>query len=124
MLTSRIIESAIQIHRALGPGLLESAYFACLMRNLTEAQLPLEAQRTIPLVYKNLLLDCAYRADLVVDESVVIEVKAVEAFLPIHSQQLYTYLRIGNHPVGLLLNFGASTMKAGIKRIVNQFPDT
>ena len=68
-------------------------------------------------------IECAYRADLVVEESVLVEVKAIEAFAPIHSQQLYTYLRLGNYPVGLLLNFNAPTMKAGIKRIVNRFPD-
>jgi len=122
-LTSCIIESAIQIHRALGPGLLERAYLACLTRHMVEARLPIRVQQPIPLIYRGLRIDCAYRADLVIEESVLVEVKAIEACLPIHSQQLYTYLRLGNYPVGLLLNFGASTMKAGIKRIVNHFPD-
>jgi len=121
--TSRIIEAAIAIHRQLGPGLLESAYLTCLTRDVTEAGLPFETQRPIPLVYESLKVDCAYRADLVVDGSVLVEVKAVEAIAPIHIQQVYTYLRLGDYPVGLLLNFGAKTMTAGIKRIVNRFPD-
>jgi GxxExxY protein len=122
-ITSRIIDSAIAIHRALGPGLLESAYLKCLTRDLADAQLPFQTQHSIPLVYKGLSIDCAYRADLIVEGHVLVEVKAVETFAPIHSQQLYTYLRLGNYPVGLLLNFGAPMMKDGIKRIVNHFPD-
>lgn len=122
-LTSCIIKSAIEIHRAFGPGLLESAYVACLKRDLMDAQIPVKAQQAIPLVYRNLRISCAYRADLVVDGCVLVEVKAIEVCLPIHSQQLYTYLRLGNYPVGLLLNFGAGTMKAGIRRMVNHFPD-
>jgi len=122
--TSRIIESAIEIHRTLGPGLLESTYLTCLARDLADAQLPVRTQQAIPLVYKGISIDCAYRADLVVDDHVLVEVKAIEAFAPIHSQQVLTYLRLGNYPVGLLLNFGATTMKAGIKRMVNQCPDT
>ena len=121
-ITSRIIESAIEIHRALGPGLLESTYLTCLTRDLADAQLPVRTQQAIPLVYKGASIDCAYRADLIVDGHVLVEVKAIEAFAPIHSQQLLTYLRLGNYRVGLLLNFGAPTMKAGIKRIVNHFP--
>jgi GxxExxY protein len=102
--TSRITATAIGIHRALGPGLLERAYLTCLARDLTEARVPFETQRAIPLVYKNLRVECAYRADLVVDGSVLVEVKAIEAVAPVHIQQVYTYLRLGNHPVGLLLN--------------------
>lgn len=123
-ITSRIIESAIEIHRAFGPGLLESSYLGCLTHDLTAARLAVRTQLPIPLIYKSFSIDCAYRADLIVDEHVLVEVKAIEAFAPIHSQQLLTYLRLGNYPVGLLLNFGAPTMKAGIKRIVNHFPDT
>jgi GxxExxY protein len=103
--------------------LLESAYLTCLTRDLANARVRIERQKAVPLIYKDVRIDCAYRADLVVEESVVVEVKAIEAFAPIHSQQLYTYLRLGSYPVGLLLNFNASTMKAGIKRIVNRFPD-
>jgi GxxExxY protein len=122
-LTSRIIEAAIEIHRQLGPGLLESAYLTCMIRDLTEARLPLEIQRAIPLVYKGVTADCAYRADLIVDRCVLIEVKAMAAVAPIHVQQVYTYLRLGNYPVGLLLNFGEKTMKAGIRRVLNGYLD-
>ena len=122
-ITSRIIEAAIEIHRELGPGLLESAYLTCLTRDLTDAHVPLETQHAIALVYKGVKVECAYRADLVVDRRVLVEVKAIEAVAPVHIQQVYTYLRLGNYPVGLLLNFGANTMKAGIKRVVNGFPD-
>lgn len=120
-ITSRIIEAAIEIHRQLGPGLLESAYLTCLIRDLTEARLPLETQRAIPLVYKGVTADCAYRADLIVDRCVLVEVKATEAIAPIYVQQVYTYLRLGEYPVGLLLNFGEKTMKAGIKRVLNGY---
>jgi len=122
-LTSSVLDAAIRIHRALGPGLLENAYLACLVYELTEAKLRIERQRAVPLVYKGVTVDCAYRADLVVEGCVLIEVKAQESLAPIHSRQLQTYLRLGKYPVGLLLNFGAPTMKDGIKRIVNGFPD-
>ena len=122
-LTSSVLDAAIRIHRALGPGLLENAYLSCLVLELTEAKLRIERQRAVPLVYKGVTINCGYRADLVVDRSVLIEVKAVEALAPIHIQQLQTYLRLGDYRVGLLLNFGAPTMKAGIKRVVNRFPD-
>jgi GxxExxY protein len=122
-ITSIILSAAIGIHRALGPGLLESAYLTCLVHELVAAQLRIERQKALPLVYRGVTIECSYRADLVVEESVLIEVKALETLAPIHSQQLYTYLRLGNFPVGLLLNFGAPTMKAGIKRIVNGFPE-
>jgi GxxExxY protein len=122
-ITSIILSAAIGIHRALGPGLLESAYLTCLVHELVAAQLRIERQKALPLVYRGVTIECSYRADLVVEESVLIEVKALETLAPIHSQQLYTYLRLGNFPVGLLLNFGAPTMKAGIKRMVNGFPE-
>jgi len=122
-LTSSVLDAAIRIHRALGPGLLESAYLACLEYELTEAQLRIERQRAVPLVYRVVRIDCGFRADIVVESSVLIEVKAQEAIAPIHTRQLQTYLRLGQYPVGLLLNFGAPTMRAGIKRIVNNFPD-
>ncbi len=122
-LTSSVLDAAIRIHRALGPGLLESAYFACLEYELTEAKLRIERQRGVPLVYKGVRIECGFRADIVIEGSVLIEVKAQEAVAPIHIRQLQTYLRLGQYPVGLLLNFGAPTMKAGIKRVVNNFPD-
>jgi GxxExxY protein len=122
-LTSTIIATAIEIHQALGPGLLESAYLTCLCRDLVDRRLRVEVQKAIPLQYRDVKVECAYRADLVVEAGVLIEVKALDTFAAIHSQQVRTYLRLGQYPVGLLLNFGAPTMKAGIKRIVNNFPD-
>jgi len=122
-LTSSVLDAAIRIHRTLGPGLLESAYLTCLEYELTEAKLRIERQRAVPLVYRGIRINCGFRADLVVERSVLIEVKAQEALAPIHFRQVQTYLRLGEYPVGLLLNFGAPTMKAGIKRIVNGFPD-
>jgi len=122
-LTSTILEAAIRIHRTLGPGLLESAYLACLTYELTSAHLRIEAQKAVPLVYRGVRIECAYRADLVIEGSVLVEVKALDAVALIHSRQLHTYLRLGGYPVGLLLNFGAPTMKEGIRRIVNGFPE-
>jgi GxxExxY protein len=122
-ITHTILSNAIAIHRALGPGLLESAYLTCLTRDLADAHVRIETQKAIPLVYRNVRIECAYRADLVVEGSVLVEVKTVDAFAPIHDQQLNTYLRLGDYRVGLLLNFAAPTMKEGIRRIVNRFPD-
>ena len=122
-LTSAIISAAIAVHRALGPGLLEGAYLACLCCELQEAGLQFELERAVPLVYKSVRLDCAYRMDLVVEDCVVVEVKALESLAPIHPRQVLTYMRLFGAPVGLILNFGARTMREGIKRVVNEFPD-
>lgn len=121
-LTETIIGAAIRIHRALGPGLLESAYVACLAYELKEAGLHFESQQAVPLVYGNLSLPCAYRADLLVERCVLLEVKALDAISPLHVRQLRTYLRLADCRVGLLLNFGALTMREGITREVNRFP--
>jgi GxxExxY protein len=121
-ITSTILSAAIDIHRALGPGLLESAYLTCLIHELVAARMQIERQKAVPLVYREVRIDCAYRADFVVDGNVLIEVKALDVLAPIHIRQLQTYLRLGKYPVGLLLNFGAPTMKEGIKRVVNGFP--
>jgi len=120
--TSNIIQSAIRVHQTVGPGLLESAYLACLCFELTSAGVPIETQKALPLVYRGVTIDCAYRADLVVNGMVLVEVKALDSLAPIHSRQLLTYLRVAKCPVGLLLNFGAPTMREGIKRVVNGFP--
>lgn len=122
-LTSRIIASAVDVHRALGPGLLESAYLACLTHDLRTHGVKVEQQRPLALTYRDLRIDCAYRPDLIVDDAVIVEVKALDALAPVHSRQLYTYLRLADCRVGLILNFGAQTMKSGIKRIVNRFPE-
>jgi GxxExxY protein len=121
-LTAAIIAAAIRVHRQLGPGLLENAYQGCLCYELHAAGLNHELQKPLPLRYKGVTIDCAYRVDLMVERQVLVEVKALDALLPIHSRQLLTYLRLAACPVGLLLNFGASTMKAGMKRIVHEFP--
>jgi len=122
-ITSTIVESAIRIHRTVGPGILEKAYFGCLCYELVSAGLKMQTQKELPLVYQGVKIDCAYRVDLIVEETVIVEVKAIESFAPIHSRQLLTYLRIAQLPVGLLLNFGALTMREGIKRVVNDFKE-
>jgi len=121
-ITSAIIARAIDIHRELGPGLLENAYLSCLCYELHRAGLRFDLQKAIPLIYHSVTIDCAYRADLIVESFVIVEVKALESIAPIHSRQLFTYLKLADCPVGLILNFGAQTMKAGITRVVNGFP--
>lgn len=117
-LTDRIIGLAIEVHRTLGPGLLESVYEECLAHELTQAHIPFQRQVSRPVVYKNVPLDCGYRMDLVVDEAVVVELKTVEKLLPIHDAQLLTYLRLSGCSVGLLLNFNTPMLKNGLKRLV------
>jgi GxxExxY protein len=121
-ITSVIIECAIHVHRALGPGLLESAYLVCLCFELTKAGVSIEVQTALPLVYQGVRVDCAYRADLIVQGIVIVEVKSQNSLAPIHVRQLLTYLRLAECPAGLLLNFGARTMKDGVKRVLNGFP--
>ena len=122
-ITSTIIAAAINVHRALGPGLLESAYLACLSYELKATGLGVEVQKPLSLIYRGVQIDCVYRADLIVDGVVLVEVKAMEDLATVHSRQLNTYLRLAECPVGLLLNFGAPTMREGIKRVVNKFPE-
>jgi len=122
--TSHIIKASIDIHRALGPGLLENVYRLCLAYELTHSGLHVEQERSIPLRYKDAIIDCAYRVDLDVANSVLVEVKAVDSIAPIHLRQLSTYLRLADYRVGLLMNFGAGVMKDGIYRLVNGFPRT
>ncbi len=117
-LTRKIIGAAIEVHRALGPGLLESAYQVCLARELTLQGIPFESEVPIPVVYKGVNLDAGYRADLIVDGKVVIELKAVESLLPVHEAQLLTYLKLTNCKVGLLINFNVPVLKDGIIRRV------
>ena len=118
-ITSPINAAAIRIHRAIGPGLLEKAYWGCLCFELHSAGLRIETQKALPLVYRGVNIDCAYRADLIVEGLVIVEVKALNGLVPIHRRQLLTYLRLANCPLGLLLDFGGETMKAGIKRVIN-----
>ena len=117
-LTQQIIGAAIEVHRALGPGLLESAYEACLCRELALRQIPFERQVQLPVSYKGVEVDCGYRLDLLVGGGVPVELKAVEQLLPIHEAQVLSYLRLGGWQVGLLINFHMPVLKQGIKRIV------
>ena len=117
-LTKEIIGAAIEVHRVLGPGLLESAYEQCLCRELTLRKIPFERQVYLPVEFKGLRLDCGYRIDLLVARRVVLEIKAIESLLPIHEAQLLTYLRLGGWKVGLLINFNVTVLKDGIRRRV------
>ena len=117
--TREIIAAAIEVHRVLGPGLLESAYSTCLQRELHTRNLAFATERRIPLVYKGATLDCGYRLDLLVKEVVVVEVKAVATLLPIHQAQLLTYLRLADLPVGLVINFEVDRLVNGVKRVIN-----
>jgi len=123
-ITRRIIGAAIEVHRRLGPGLLESAYEACLAYELRQLAFKIEQQKPLPFVYKDVKLDCGYRLDLVVEDSVIVEVKAIEQLAPIHDAQLLSYLRLSGKTVGLLINFHVRVLKNGLKRIVNDFPDS
>jgi GxxExxY protein len=123
-ITERIIGAAIEVHRALGPGLLESAYEACLAYELATQGLGVERQKPLPIVYRDVTLDCGYRIDLLVDGAVIVEIKAVDRLAPIHDAQVLSYLRLSGLNVGLLINFNLKLLKKGIRRLVNEFPDT
>lgn len=114
--TEAVIGAAIEVHRTLGPGLLESAYCECLCRELSVRGVPFEREKPLPLEYKGVRLECGYRLDLLVANSVVIEVKAIETIAPVHEAQLLTYLRLGGWHVGLLINFNVAVLKQGIRR--------
>lgn len=118
-LTSQIIGAAIEVHKALGPGLLESAYEECLCHELSLRGISFRKQVEIPVVYKGLKLDCGYKMDVLVNEIVVVELKAVERIHPVCEAQLLTYLKIADKPVGLLINFHVPVLKDGIKRMKN-----
>jgi GxxExxY protein len=117
-LTQAIIGAAIEVHRVLGPGLLESAYEECLCHELSLRGLAYERQVPLPVVYKGVRLDCGYRMDIVVEGRVVVELKTVETLLPVHEARLLTHLRLSSRRVGLLFNFNAETLKEGMKRRV------
>jgi GxxExxY protein len=123
-ITESIIGAAIEVHRALGPGLLESAYEACLSFELVERGFKIEQQKPLLVVYKSVKLDCAYRLDILVDGDVIIEIKAVEKLAPIHKAQLLSYLKLSGCKVGLLINFNTTILSDGIVRVVNNFPDS
>lgn len=117
-ITEAIIGAAIEVHRALGPGLLESAYEECTCREVALRGLPYERQVGLPVEYKGVFVDCGYRVDLVVAKLVVVEFKAVDKLLPIHDAQLLTYMRLGGWQVGLLINFNVPYLRYGIRRRV------
>jgi GxxExxY protein len=117
-LTRSIIEAAIEVHRTLGPGLLESAYQACLCHELSLRGIAFQREVELPVQYKGILLDCGYRLDFLVDNSVIVEIKCVETVLPVHEAQLITYLKLSKKRVGLLINFQVELLKDGIVRRV------
>jgi GxxExxY protein len=118
-ISKKIIGCAIEVHKQLGPGLLESAYQECLYYELKQSGLHVQKEKPMPIVYKEIKLDHGYRIDLLVEEKVVIEIKTVEAFNDVHTAQVLTYLRLGNYKLGLLFNFQTTILKNGIKRIIN-----
>ncbi len=120
-ITNQIIGAAIKVHKVLGPGLLESAYETCLNYELKEAGLAVERQKSQPIIYEGITIDCGYRMDLLVENLVVLELKAVEKVLPIHKAQLLSYLRLSSCKIGLLINFNTKYLKDGISRIANNF---
>ena len=121
VLTREIIGAAIEVHRHLGPGLLESAYQQCLAKELELRGIPYQSEWPLPLEYKGLRIDYGYRVDFLVANSVVVETKAVEAIAPVHEAQLLTYMRLGGWKVGLLINFNVLVLKTGIRRKVLDF---
>ena len=118
LLTEKIIGAAIEVHRVLGPGLLESAYEECLCHELRLRGVAFTRQQPLPVVYKGIHLDCGYRMDVVVESQVVVELKTVDRILPIHEAQILTYLRLAGIHTGLILNFNVPALHQGIKRMV------
>ncbi len=118
-LSNIIIGCAMEVHKQLGPGLLESAYKECLYYELKNLKLDVQKEKPMPIVYKEVRLDHGYRIDLLVNNKVVIEIKTVDFFAEVHTSQVLTYLKLGNYKLGLILNFYVSSLKNGIKRVVN-----
>jgi GxxExxY protein len=118
-LTNDIIGAALEVHKAIGPGLLESVYEACLMFELHQRGLKFEAQKPLAVKYKDVKLDCGYRVDLVVEDKVVVEIKSVESLGTIHEAQLLSYLKVSDYRVGLLINFNVTLLKQGIRRLIH-----
>jgi GxxExxY protein len=118
LLTEKIIGFAIEVHRHLGPGLLESAYEECLCHELKQNGVPFRRQTALPVVYKTIRLDCGYRMDIVVEDRVIIELKTVERLMPVHEAQMLTYMKLSGIRTGLLLNFNSAVLKDGIRRLM------
>jgi GxxExxY protein len=117
-ITEKIIGCAIEVHKTLGPGLLESAYEECLAFELEGAGLAIRRQVAVPVVYKDIKLECGYRIDILVENIVVIELKSIEAFAPVHEAQILTYMKFAEKTIGLLINFNVTLLKNGLKRYV------
>ena len=117
-LSNRVIGFAIQVHRELGPGLLESTYEQCVAYELIQAGIPCKIQHPIPVSYKQIRLDCGYRVDLLIDDQLIVELKSVEQLSKIHEAQILTYMKLANIRIGLLINFNEQILKKGIKRFV------
>jgi GxxExxY protein len=118
-LTSRIIKAAIEVHRNLGPGLFESVYLACLLHEFDTTGLSYEAQKPLPVVYKAVSLECGFRPDVIVQKTVIVEVKSIAQVAPVHRAQLKTYVVLAQCPAGLLINFNVAILKDGITRVLN-----
>lgn len=123
-LTGAIVDTALKVHIELGPGLLESVYEAVLAHSLHKRGLTVERQKPITFHYDGMIFEEGFRVDLLVENKVVVELKSVDRLSPVHSKQLLTYLRLMNLPVGLLINFGAATLKEGLHRVVNHLPSS
>ena len=118
-LAKRTIDCGFHIHKGLGPGLLESVYEAVLAASLTREGLQVERQKAIPIRYDGLMINDAFRADLIINDILIVEVKSLDRCAPVHAKQLLTYLRLTDQPLGLLMNFGCETFRDGLKRVVN-----
>ena len=117
-ITHEIIGAAMEVHKRLGPGLLESAYEECLLHELRLRNLKVERQKGIPVIYKEVKLDCGYRLDLLVEGKIILELKSVEGLAPIHEAIILTYLRLSGHKIGLLINFNVTVLKDGVRRFI------
>jgi GxxExxY protein len=122
-IAKEIVDAAFKIHTTLGPGLLESVYEAVLTHELSSRGLPVERQKSMPVIYENVRLEEGFRADLMVSDKVIVELKSVEKVAPVHKKQLLTYLRLADKRLGLLINFGEARIRDGITRIVNKLTD-
>lgn len=120
-ISGKIIEFSIKVHKALGPGMLEGAYEICLMHELAEHGYQVQSQVTLPIVYDGVKLDAGYRIDLLVEECVIVELKAVDKLIPVHEAQLLSYLRMSDLRLGLLINFNVKLLQDGVRRVVNNF---
>jgi GxxExxY protein len=120
-ITEKIIGAAIEVHKNLGPGLLESAYDLCLLYEFEQLGLRIEKQKPLPVIYKEVTLDCGYRLDYIVEKTIIVELKSVDALHPIHTAQLLTYLKLSSCHLGLLINFNSIKLIDGLKRVINNY---